>query len=84
MACGEEGRFALEDHLGAAAIAAAIEGERMPDAAWYRDAVFDCLSGIELIELGFEADVEHAALIDRYDVVPRLVDGAFRATLPPS
>ncbi|MHC4940517.1 MAG: 2-phosphosulfolactate phosphatase [Planctomycetota bacterium] len=84
VACGEEGRFALEDHLGAAAIAAAIEGEVLPGAAWFRDAVFGCRSGIELIELGFEADVEHAVNVDRYDLVPEYVDGAYRATLPRS
>jgi 2-phosphosulfolactate phosphatase len=84
VACGEEGRFALEDHLGAAAIAATIEGEILPGKDWIRDAIFGCLSGIELVDLGFEADVEHAALLDRYDLVPRLVDGAYRATLPPS
>jgi 2-phosphosulfolactate phosphatase len=79
IACGEEGRFALEDHLGAAAIAAAIEGERMPDKDWYRTALRGCLSGIELIDRGFGADVDHAASLDLLDVAPRLENGAYRA-----
>jgi len=84
VACGEEGRFALEDHLGAAAVAAAIHGETLPGAAWLRDAVRGCASARELVERGFPADVEHAARLDRYACVPELSDGAYRATLPPS
>jgi len=84
VACGEEGRFALEDHLGAAAVAAVIHGERLPGAAWFREALAACESARELVERGFPEDVEHGALLDRYDCVPELRGGAYRATLPAS
>jgi len=81
VACGEEGRFALEDHLGAAAIAAVVHGETLPGAAWIREAILGCESARELVERGFPGDVEHAALLDRYACVPELIEGAYRERL---
>ena len=81
-------RFAIEDWLGAGAILRALPGSRSPEAASavaafeaLRGAVADTLarssSGRELIERGFESDVEIAAQLDVSDVVPRFDGRAF-------
>jgi 2-phosphosulfolactate phosphatase len=83
-------RPALEDLLGAAAIIAAIEPQvsRSPEAvasegAWRAhisdlgDAIRSCASGRELIEKGYAADIEVAAVHDAQVTVPVLTDGAF-------
>ncbi len=57
----------------AVAARAAYEGTR--DVA---GAVRACASGVELIADGFGEDVEIAVELDASDVVPVLVDGAFR------
>lgn len=84
-------RPALEDLLGAGAVLSALEAHasESPEAAaagtLYEstrsvgDAVRRCASGVELIEAGFADDVEVAVELDASDVVPLLVDGAFRA-----
>lgn len=83
-------RPALEDLLGAAAVLAGLDLETAsPEAvvartAWLvsdrvPDLVRGCGSGRELIERGFGADVDVAVELDRTDVVPVLVDGAFTA-----
>lgn len=84
-------RPALEDLLGAGAVLAALArpGSESPEAAAARaayevarsipDAVRRCASGIELVTGGFGQDVEVAVEIDASDIVPVLVDGAFRA-----
>ncbi|MGI5125190.1 2-phosphosulfolactate phosphatase [Pseudonocardia sp. CA-107938] len=81
-------RVAVEDLLGAAAIAAALDG-RSPEAelavAQFR-AVADRLpavlaelsSGRELVADGFAEDVAIAAAHDTSDTAPRLVDGLLR------
>jgi len=83
-------RPALEDLLGAGAVLAALarHGAESPEATAARsayescrsvpDAVRHCASGVELTSGGFEADVEIAIEVDASDVVPLLVDGAFR------
>jgi 2-phosphosulfolactate phosphatase len=83
-------RPALEDLLGAGAIAAGLPGSRSPEAE-AAVAVFEsmasrlagvlpsCVSGRELVERGFSRDVELAAALDVDDVAPELVEGAFRA-----
>lgn len=81
-------RPALEDVLGAGAIAGAIaDAPLSPEARSARaavDAVGDlpatlreCASGRELIEYGFPDDVAIAAERDAADVVPVLTGGAF-------
>lgn len=85
-------RPALEDHLGAGAVVAALArgGQLLSaEAAAARDlyvatpsvpdAVRRCDSGLELVDLGFAEDVEVAVEVDAGTAVPLLVDGAFRA-----
>lgn len=86
----EEGglRPAIEDLLGAGAIIHNLPGTRSPEAS-AAEALFlrfkdslpallaQCSSGKELIEAGFEADVELAALLDVSNSVPFLIEGAY-------
>ncbi len=83
-------RPALEDLLGAGAVIAALGGSgESPEATAARvvfeatrsvaDAVRRCASGVELIEAGFGDDVEVAVEAAASEIVPVLVDGAFRA-----
>lgn len=80
-------RFALEDYLGAGAIIAGLPAtlSQSPEAAvcarafratgaGVRDAIWECGSGRELRAAGFPQDVEHAAQLDIYDVVPRMAN----------
>lgn len=83
-------RPAVEDLWGAGAVLAAL-GE--PDAmsveartavaafetADIPEALFACASGRELVDAGFDADVEIAAAVDASDAVPVLGGGSFRA-----
>jgi 2-phosphosulfolactate phosphatase len=85
-------RPALEDMLGAGAVLAALAHHgawpESPEAAAARavfettrsvhEAVRRCVSGVELATRGFGADVEVAVEVDASEVVPVLVDGAFR------
>lgn len=86
-------RPALEDHLGAGAVLAALaalgHGDRMsPEASTAVDLfecaradlagrMRDCVGGRELAEKGFAADVEVASALDTSRVVPVLTDGSF-------
>jgi len=86
-------RPCLEDWLGAGAILAALAERLSPaalsveaDAARaaavaargaLSRALRDCASGRELIERGYEADVELAAALDVSEAVPVLRDGAY-------
>jgi len=97
VAAGErwpDGRLrpALEDLLGAGAVLAALAADaESPQAATARasyeatpsvpDAVRRCPSGVELVSAGFAQDVEVAVDLDAGDVVPVLVEGAFRRAL---
>ena len=94
IACGERWsdgtlRLSLEDLLGAGAVLANVSGDLSPEArsavaAWedakdtVADALLRCASGRELVERGFLHDVEYASAYGVSDVVPVLVDGAFR------
>ncbi len=94
IACGERWpdgtlRPSLEDLLGAGAVLTNLGGDlsleaRSDIAAWEdaKDTVADALlrsaSGRELVERGFRHDVEYASAYGVSDVVPVLVDGAFR------
>jgi 2-phosphosulfolactate phosphatase len=82
-------RVALEDYLGAGAILAGLGEGLSPEAEVcaaafraarprFRELLRDCGSGRELRERAYGSDVEHAAGIDTFDVVPVLRDGAFR------
>jgi 2-phosphosulfolactate phosphatase len=83
-------RPAIEDWLGAGAIIQALGGTENAEAKLARQAfeaaddglgalIRDSLSGRELIERGFEVDVEIALELNAGDVTPRLMDGAYIA-----
>jgi len=94
LACGERWpngtlRPSLEDLLGAGAVLSSLGGDFSPEAksaaaAWQdakddvANAILSCASGRELVERGFRDDVEYACAYGVSDVVPVLVDGAFR------
>ncbi len=86
-------RPAVEDVWGAGALIAALtqrgwtdlSPEALSAQAAYEsvrghelDALLHCASGRELAELGYRADVEVAAEVNRSHSVPRLRDGQFR------
>ncbi len=82
-------RFAIEDYLGAGAIIAALDSPKSPEvlvceAAFtgsqpcLSDILWNCGSGIELRERGYEADVHHAAQLDLYTAVPHRVGNALK------
>jgi 2-phosphosulfolactate phosphatase len=86
----EEGRlrFAIEDYLGAGAIIAALgvvsTAEATLAARAFESAAGElpellhlCDSGRELDQKGYRGDVEHAARVDLYAVVPVLREGRF-------
>jgi 2-phosphosulfolactate phosphatase len=81
-------RPAIEDWIGAGAIIAGLSGSRSPEAQAAAEAFEQArgdlearlkraVSGLELIEKGFEDDVELAAKLNFSSCVPRLVDGAY-------
>ncbi len=81
-------RFAVEDFLGAGAIISGIPFEKSPDAMVCEAAflksrdnfsgiIWDCPSGVELRDCGFEEDVKHCARLNIYDSVPVLENGLF-------
>ncbi len=83
-------RPALEDWLGAGALAAHLRGSLSPEAKAARAAyqlickdplaaLLACASGRELVEKGRRPDVLLAAALDCSAAVPELIDGAYRA-----
>ncbi|NER84363.1 MAG: 2-phosphosulfolactate phosphatase, partial [Leptolyngbya sp. SIO1D8] len=81
-------RPAIEDWMGAGAILSYLEGRLSPDAelavATYQSMrpslerlIQQCGSGQELIEQGFEQDVELALQLNVSDCVPTLTEGAY-------
>jgi 2-phosphosulfolactate phosphatase len=81
-------RPAIEDYLGAGAILSRLNGSKSPEAEVcigafrhaeprLRELLWDCGSGRELRESGFEEDVAHASRVDAYPTVPMLKDGCF-------
>jgi 2-phosphosulfolactate phosphatase len=95
IACGElwgdnSIRPSFEDLIGAGAILSRLEGNRSPEAEaavaafeWARsrllDAISDCASGRQLVELGHAEDIPWCAELDVSDTVPVLRDGAYMA-----
>lgn len=82
-------RPAFEDLIGAGAIIAHFTGSLSPEAQAaasvfhstkpnLKTLLKQCGSGKELIERGFECDVDLAAELDVSECVPVLVDGAYR------
>jgi 2-phosphosulfolactate phosphatase len=79
-------RPAVEDLLGAGAIAAPLAGSLSPETAAAAGAfrsidvttqLAQCESGRELVDAGFPQDVELAAMLNVSGTVPVLRDGAF-------
>ena len=81
-------RPAYEDFIGAGAIISHLGGTRSPESeaavAAYAHSrkdldrlLRDCASGRELIELGFEGDIDITAQLDVSDCAPSLHDGAY-------
>ena len=95
IACGERWpngalRPALEDHIGAGAVLAHLDGVMSPEAAaavsvfesaaaHLPEALRNSVSGKELAGRGFEDDVAIASELNSDDVAPRLRDGAYAA-----
>lgn len=95
IGCGERWpdgslRFAWEDLVGAGAVIANLSGEPSPEARAAADVfrqtngsllqrLAECASGRELIERGFEADLEWAAALGVSQTVPLLQDGYYTA-----
>jgi len=82
-------RPAIEDLLAAGSIIRFLEGDKSPEAqvaqaaflsleANLEAAIFECSSGHELIELGFDQDVRLAAQLNVSDCAPVLSEGAYR------
>jgi 2-phosphosulfolactate phosphatase len=82
-------RIAVEDYLGAGAILSKIALPKSPEADVCARAfeaakhdllrlLHDCGSGRELCARGFSDDVEEAARLDAYGVVPVLREGRFQ------
>jgi 2-phosphosulfolactate phosphatase len=80
-------RFAIEDYLGAGAIIAALPETltRSPEASLcagafrsvgggLHDVLWESGSGRELRAAGYPQDVEHAAQLNVYTTVPRMLD----------
>lgn len=81
-------RPAFEDLIGAGAILSHLKGSVSPEAlsaiAAFSTAqsnlealVKSCSSGKELIDRGFEQDVELATQLDVSDCTPTLINGAY-------
>jgi 2-phosphosulfolactate phosphatase len=84
-------RPALEDLLGAGAIARLLPGRPSPEAGAaiaafeaasrrLAETLASCSSGRELVERGFPEDVRLAAALDADTVAPELVEGCFAAS----
>jgi 2-phosphosulfolactate phosphatase len=85
---GEGPRVAIEDYLGAGAILSRLRHDQSPEArvcaASFRaveadlaELIWDCASGRELREAGFDDDVRYAAQLDCSTSMPLLRGGAF-------
>jgi 2-phosphosulfolactate phosphatase len=86
----EENRLrpAIEDYLGAGAILSKLNGTKSPEAKvcinafqnsekMLAELLWDCGSGRELRERGFEKDVLHSGRLDVYNTVPLLKSDHF-------
>lgn len=85
-------RPALEDHLGAGAIASYLSGRKSPEAEAaetlfrsrkdsLREALRNCASGRELIAKGYTDDVDTSAEFNVTKVVPTLRHGYYSADM---
>jgi 2-phosphosulfolactate phosphatase len=83
-------RIAIEDYLGAGAILSYLNADKSPESRVCQGAflqagddlealLWDCASGRELRERGFEQDIRHAARLDVYESVPLLRENRLEA-----
>ena len=81
-------RPSVEDYLGAGAILKELSGEKSPEAEVcagafnssvnrLKDLIWDCGSGRELRERGFEEDVRYCSQLNVTEIVPIMKDGRF-------
>lgn len=81
-------RPSFEDFIGAGAVISHLKGKLSPEAQLASEAyqgvrpsleqlIRQCSSGQELIERGFEQDVDLASEMNVSNCVPTLVDGAY-------
>jgi 2-phosphosulfolactate phosphatase len=81
-------RPSIEDYLGAGAVLSYLEGEKSPEAEVCMGAfqnakekitelIWDCGSGRELRQKGFEDDVSHCSRLNVYETVPLLNNDHF-------
>jgi 2-phosphosulfolactate phosphatase len=86
-------RPAIEDWLGAGAVIDGLDGLESSEARLARASyvtvgrglgalVRESISGRELIDRGFEADVEVALEVQSSNIAPVLIDGEYRAAAP--
>jgi 2-phosphosulfolactate phosphatase len=96
IACGERWpdgslRPSIEDLVGAGAVISWLPGNRSPEAdtaasvfssAARRlgDLMAACASGREALAMGWIDDLRYASELDVSDIVPALIDGAYRAS----
>jgi 2-phosphosulfolactate phosphatase len=80
---------AIEDLLGAGAVAASIDSQLAPEAeaaaavftaakGRIEDILVNCPSGQELVARGLEQDVRMAAELGASQSVPRMADGVYQ------
>ena len=83
-----QARPSLEDWIGSGAIINQLSGSLSPEAQVAQDVcralgtdlaqkIRDCISGVELIERGYETDVALASELDVSSSVPVLSDKAY-------
>ncbi|MBS8266715.1 2-phosphosulfolactate phosphatase [Mesobacillus boroniphilus] len=81
-------RPSVEDYLGAGAILAKLNGEKSPEAEVctgafnssvnrLKDLIWDCGSGRELRERGYETDVRYCSQLNVNNIVPIMKEGRF-------
>jgi 2-phosphosulfolactate phosphatase len=82
-------RPSIEDYIGAGAILTKLKGEKSPEAQVcaaafngtrenLKELIWDCGSGRELRQRGYEQDVLHCSQLDTTEAVPILVNGRFK------
>jgi 2-phosphosulfolactate phosphatase len=86
-------RPSIEDYLGAGAILSKLKGQLSPEAkvctaAFHgskdhlKELIWDCGSGRELRERGYEQDVLHCSQLDVTAAVPILIERRFQEWVP--
>lgn len=90
VCAGTNGQFSMEDAMAAGAIADKLPNHALNDAAFVCKALWErqtpghvlahSLGGRNLLGLGMDADLELAAQLDRFEIVPELDRGTWEIT----